>query len=70
MLNKKNYWEDKRIAVTGGKGFLGSVVVEMLKEKNCNYISVIDHNDYDLTNIIDIRRMYKNEKRKYRQITN
>ena len=62
MPIKKNYWEHKRVAVTGGKGFLGSVVVEMLKGKKCHYVSVIDHNDYDLTNIIDIRRMYKKEK--------
>ena len=62
MPNKKNFWEHKRVAVTGGKGFLGSVVVEMLKGKKCHYVSVIDRNDYDLTNIVDIRRMYKNEK--------
>tara|TARA_B100000029_G_scaffold301281_1_gene294188 strand:- start:46310 stop:47263 length:954 start_codon:yes stop_codon:yes gene_type:complete len=61
MFNNKNYWEDKRVAVTGGKGFLGSVVVQSLKDKNCNHISVIDHNDYDLRKITDIKRMYKNE---------
>ncbi|MBF89544.1 MAG: GDP-fucose synthetase [Candidatus Marinimicrobia bacterium] len=61
MFNNKNYWENKRVAVTGGKGFLGSVVVQSLKDKNCNHISVIDHNDYDLRKIADIKRMYKNE---------
>ena len=30
-----SFWEDKRVIVTGGAGFLGSYVVEKLKERGC-----------------------------------
>ena len=56
------FWTDKRVAVTGGKGFLGSVIVNKLEERNCKYISAIDHNNYELTNLQDIQRMYVEEK--------
>lgn len=39
----------KRIAVTGGSGFLGSYVVEKLKLKGCSQIFVPRSSEYDLT---------------------
>ena len=30
-----SFWEDKRVIVTGGAGFLGSYVVEKLEERGC-----------------------------------
>ena len=44
-----SFWEDKRIIVTGGAGFLGSYVVEKLKERGCKNIFIPLVEDYDLT---------------------
>ena len=36
----ENFWEDKRVIVTGGAGFLGSFVVEKLKARGANDIFI------------------------------
>ena len=33
-----SFWQDKRVIVTGGAGFLGSYIVEKLKERGCKNI--------------------------------
>jgi len=42
------YWQDKRVMVTGGAGFLGSFVVEQLQQKEPEDIFVPRSADYDL----------------------
>jgi GDP-L-fucose synthase len=54
-----NFWEDKRVIVTCGAGFLGSYVVEKLKERGCNNIFVPLVEDYDLTKEKNIIRLYQ-----------
>jgi GDP-L-fucose synthase len=53
----KNFWNGKTIIVTGGAGFLGSFVVEKLKERNVGKIIIPKIEDYDLTQLSDIRRL-------------
>jgi len=55
-----SFWEDKRVIVTGGAGFLGSYVVEKLKERGCKNLFVPLVEDYDLTREKNIIRLYKN----------
>jgi len=57
--NKMNFWKNKRVTITGGAGFLGSFVVEQLKEKNPNNIFVPRSKNYDLREKEAIIRMYK-----------
>ncbi len=44
-------WESKNVLVTGGNGFLGSRLVQMLKEKHTKKIIIPDSKKYDLRNI-------------------
>jgi len=50
------FWTDKRVLVTGGGGFLGSHVVEKLRERGCQHIFVPRSRDYDLVQMEACRR--------------
>jgi len=54
-----DFWKDKRVIVTGGAGFLGSYVVEKLKNRGCKDIFVPLVEDYDLTKEKNIIRLYQ-----------
>jgi GDP-L-fucose synthase len=51
-------WSDKRVVVTGGAGFLGSFVVELLRERGCRQIVVPRSAEYDLRDRDAILRLY------------
>jgi len=51
------FWQNKRICVTGGAGFLGSFVLETLKQRGASDIFVPHIEEFDLVNPQDIQRM-------------
>ena len=53
------FWSDKRVCVTGGDGFLGSFVQEVLAEHGAKEIFIPLIQDYDLTKKESIVRMLK-----------
>ena len=50
---------DKRILVTGGAGFLGRHVVEILQGRGCREITVPRRSEYDLTREEAVERLYR-----------
>ncbi len=54
----EDFWKDKRVIVTGGGGFLGSFVIEELKERGATDIFIPRKKDYDLTQRNVIERLY------------
>lgn len=51
------FWNNKRVVVTGGAGFLGSFVVEKLYERGCGKVFVPRSKDYDLRSLEAIRSL-------------
>lgn len=52
-----DFWPERRVAVTGGGGFLGSAVVARLREQGCGHVFVVRSKDYDLRREEAIIRM-------------
>ena len=57
-----DFWNGKRVCVTGGAGFLGSYVVDQLGRRGCASIVVPRRADYDLVNGDAVRRLYADAK--------
>ncbi len=57
-----NYWKDRRVCVTGGAGFLGSFVVEKLRQRGANEVFVPRIEDYNLVQLEAIQRMLRDAK--------
>src|SRR5262245_14562053 len=53
-----NGYPYERVVVTGGAGFLGSYVVEKLRERGVENLFVPRSKDYDLVRAENIRRLY------------
>src|SRR5438874_1233021 len=54
--------KNKRVVVTGGRGFLGSRVVAQLKQHGVHDVVSLSSRDYDLTRQTEVARMYMDRK--------
>jgi GDP-L-fucose synthase len=55
-----NYWADKCVVVTGGAGFLGRHVCDLLQQRGCTRLVVPRSAEYDLTRPTDVATLYSN----------
>jgi GDP-L-fucose synthase len=52
-------WREERVVVTGGAGFLGSYVVEKLRERGARDIVIPRSEQYDLVKMDGVERLYR-----------
>ena len=57
-----NFWNSKRVCVTGGAGFLGQVVVRKLQERGVKDIFIPQIEKYNLVELKDINQMLSDAK--------
>ena len=53
---------NKKITITGGKGFLGKHLIDTLKQHGCKDLNIADLPEYNLVRLSDIRKMYRETK--------
>ena len=53
---------DKRITLTGGKGFLGKHLIQALQNQGYHQIAIADLPEYNLINIDDVKKLYEETK--------
>ena len=53
-----SFWSERRVVVTGGAGFLGSFVVDLLRVKGCREIMIPRSKDYDLVHMEAVQQLY------------
>ena len=56
-MSGNEFWQGRRVCVTGGAGFLGSYVVGRLKEAGAEDVFVPRASEFDLREKDSIRRM-------------
>ena len=56
--NLQSFWQNKKVIVTGGAGFLGSFVIEKLKQRGATDIFIPRIENYNLVDPNDIKRLY------------
>jgi GDP-L-fucose synthase len=54
-----SFWENKRVLLTGGGGFLGSHVREALAEAGCPQVFVVRSSAYDITRETEVQRLFQ-----------
>lgn len=54
-----DFWAGKRVAVTGGAGFLGSFVTAKLRERGCRDLFIPRSRDYNLVEMEAVKRFYR-----------
>jgi GDP-L-fucose synthase len=50
---------DKRVTITGGKGFLGSHLIRQMRQSGYCHLTIADLPEYNLVNVMDVRRLYE-----------
>lgn len=55
--NSGNFWDNQRVLVTGGGGFLGGFILGALRDRGATLVFAPRSREYDLREIGDIRRV-------------
>jgi GDP-L-fucose synthase len=61
-MTETNFWNNKKVVVTGGVGFLGNFVIRKLKDHGTTNIFIPTIEEYDLVDPEAIDRLFQNAK--------